>query len=83
MLELEPWLKRWTVDGWHEYLNAGESQTGLATLRQCTHTGRPAGTPEFISALEQSTVRLLAPRKGGRSKKPATNSRQHRLEFIA
>jgi hypothetical protein len=39
-----------------------------------THTGRPLGTADFVTALERSTLRLLAPQKGGRPKKPALDS---------
>jgi len=83
MLEMERWQERWTVAGWSEYLAARESQTDVNALRQCTHTGRPLGTPEFTAALEQTTSRRLAPRKGGRPKKPAADPRQHRLPFVA
>jgi hypothetical protein len=52
LLEMEPWRNRWNVSEWREYLAAGESEADLATLRQCTHTGRPLGSLEFIEALE-------------------------------
>jgi REP-associated tyrosine transposase len=83
MLDMELWRRRWTVAEWSSYLTAGESQTELTALRQCTHTGRPLGTPEFVAALEKSTLRLLAPRKGGRPKKSSADCRQHGLAFIA
>src|SRR5271155_2231219 len=66
-----------------EYLAAGESPSEVSALRRCTHTGRPLGTSEFVAALEQTTLRYLAPRKGGRPKKSAANSRQDRLPFVA
>jgi len=83
MLELERWQKRWTVAGWREYLAAGESPIEISALRQSTHTGRPLGSSEFVAALEQTTLRRLAPRKGGRPKKPVADSRQDRLPFVA
>jgi putative transposase len=83
MLAMERWRKRWTLAEWGEYLAAGESQTDVSQLRQCTHTGRPLGTSEFVAALEQSTLRRLAPRRGGRPKKPAADPRQHALTFVA
>jgi len=55
----------------------------VVALRQSTYTGRPLGTPEFIAALERSTLRLLAPRKGGRPKKGPPDSRQTNLSLIA
>lgn len=82
-LDMERWQKRWTVAEWSRFLTAGESQSDLAALRQCTHTGRPLGTPEFVAALEKSTLRVLAPQKGGRPNKSATDSRQSDLGFVA
>lgn len=83
MLELERWRKLWTPPEWSKYLTAAESQTDLTALRQCTHTGRPLGTPEFVAALEESTRRLLAPRKRGRPKKSSPDAKQHGLAFVA
>jgi putative transposase len=80
-LEMEQWRKRWSVSEWREYLAAGESEADLATLRQCTHTGRPLGSPEFIEALEKSMHRHLAPQKGGRPEKPIADARQTSLTF--
>jgi hypothetical protein len=44
---------------------------------------RPLGPPDFVAALEKSTSRLLAPRKGGRPPKPTFASRQSKLALIA
>jgi len=82
LLEMQPWRIHWTAAEWREYLTA-ESQSDLPALRHCTHTGRPLGTPEFVAALEQSTLRLLAPQKGGRPKKPSLDSPQRNLVLIA
>lgn len=83
MLEMEYWRKRWTVTAWQTFLAAGESQPNLTALRRCTHTGRPLGSPEFVATLEQATLRLLAPKKGGRPKKSSPDSRQHDFTFVA
>jgi len=83
LLEMGPWRQRWTLAEWGDYLRAGASPTDAATLRRHTHTGRPLGTPEFVRLLEQSTLRPLAPRKAGRAKKAATDSKQHGLAFVA
>jgi len=80
-LEMEQWRKRWTASEWREYLEAGESEADLATLRQCTHTGRPLGSPEFIEGLEKSMRRRLAPQKGGRPERPIADARQTSLTF--
>lgn len=70
VLELERWRERWTSAEWGQYLASGDVEGEVAALRQSTHTGRPLGTAEFVAALEQSTLRLLGPRKGGRPKRP-------------
>jgi putative transposase len=82
-LEMERWRKRWTVAEWAEYLAAAESATDVSALRQCTHTGRPLGTAEFVARLEQTTLRRLAPRKGGRPKNTAADSAQEDFAFVA
>lgn len=82
LLEMERWRERWTAAEWREYMAAGESRNDLCALRQCTHTGRPLGSAEFIGHLEEATSRTLAPRKGGRPKKPTNNS-QDGLAFVA
>jgi hypothetical protein len=61
----------------------GQPQPDLQALRQCTHTGRPLGTPDFVAALENSTLRHLAPRKGGRPIQSSTDSSQPSLTFVA
>jgi putative transposase len=83
ILDMERWQKRWTVAGWIEYLAAGESQSDASALRRCTHAGRPLGTSDFITALEQLTARRLAPQKGGRPRKPVGDARQSGLSFVA
>jgi putative transposase len=82
-LDMDRWRKRWTAPEWSQYLTAQESPTELTALRHCTHTGRPLGTPDFVAALEKSTLRLLAPRKGGRPKKSSIDPKQSRLGFVA
>ena len=84
LLEMHGWSQRWTPKEWSNYLSAGISPAQVAALRQCTHTGRPLGTPEFVTALEKSTLRPLAPRKAGRrSNQPVSDPAQHTLAFVA
>ena len=80
-LEMEMWRRHWSVSSWQKFLGVGEAESDLAALRQCTHTGRPLGTPEFIQALEQNMQRQLAPRKGGRRAKPLPDRKQQSLGF--
>ena len=75
-LQMERWRKRWTAAEWRQFLAAKEAPSEIATLRHCTHTGRPLGSPEFVAALEERLLRALAPRKGGRPHKASPYSRQ-------
>ena len=81
MLEMERWRQRWTAHEWRRFLGGGEAETDLRALRRCTHTWRPLGSPEFVAELETSTLRLLAPRKGGRPKR--LKSQPPTLSFVA
>ena len=83
MLEMERWRKRWTVSEWSQFLADRERVTEVNALRQFTHTGRPLGGAEFMAVLEQTTMRSLIPRKGGRPKKPVPNPRQTSLSSVA
>jgi hypothetical protein len=78
---MEEWNRYWSVESWRKFLNAGETDTQFADIRQCTHTGRPLGSVEFIEALEQKTSRQLAPRKGGRPTKTFADKRQGSILF--
>lgn len=82
-LEMKLWRARWTATSWREYLTEGESHARLTALRRCTYSGRPLGAADFVAGLERSTLRLLAPRKGGRPKKSITDPRQNGLAFTA
>src|SRR5208283_2136842 len=83
MLEMERWRKRWNAAEWGRFLADAESGAEVTALRHSTHTGRPLGSPDFVAALEKLTSRPLAPRKGGRPKKPAADSRQNSLVAVA
>ena len=63
-LTLEVWQSRWTVSTCHEDLAPGQMESKLAAIRQCTHTGRPLGTGEFVRGLEKIAPRRLARRSG-------------------
>ena len=43
----------------------GEIESRLAAIRQCTHTGRPLGSEEFVQALEESMKRSWLYRREG------------------
>ncbi len=80
-LDMTIWEQSWTHQRWKEFLDIGETEDQLAAIRQCTHTGRPLGSAEFIEALEQQTARRLAPRKGGRPARPVTDKKQSSILF--
>jgi putative transposase len=81
LLEMAPSREHWSVATWRSFLSAGETESELAAIRQCTHTGRPLGTTEFVKRLEETMHRHLAPRKGGRPAKLAADPGQGALEF--
>jgi putative transposase len=80
-LSTELWQNHWTNARWQDYLEAGETESELTSIRQCTHTGRPLGTQEFVHALEESMDRRLIPQKGGRPAKPRPDARQSDFDF--
>jgi len=80
-LAMEQWGERWDAASWSGFLAAGESESDRKAMRDCTHTGRPLGTEEFIHELEEAVKRPLAPQKGGRPAKLATEKRQGELYF--
>jgi putative transposase len=82
ILKMERWAKRWTPQEWVEFL-AAESPLEVSELRRSTHSGRPLGTPEFVAALEKSTLRRLAARKPGRRRQSPLEASQATLTFVA
>jgi len=80
-LEMGTWRSRWDSVSWREYLAVPQTEGELRAIRQCTHTGRPLGTAEFVESLEQTLRRRLAPQKGGRRAKAAVDDRQAVLSF--
>ena len=81
-LDMETWSKRWSAESWRAYLETNEPDDELAEIRQCTHSGRPLGTPDFVHSLEDVTRRRLAPEKGGRHRNIVTpDPRQKVITF--
>jgi REP-associated tyrosine transposase len=78
-LAMEEWKQRWDVSSWKDFLAAGETESERMAIRECTHTGRPLGTEEFVHELEEATKRTLAPQKGGRPVKIAKDKQQGEL----
>ena len=80
LLELGQWQARWDTSNWRQYLREKDCEEETAAIRQCTHTGRPLGTTEFVRAMETATQRCLTPLKRGRRKR-TENDRQRTLAF--
>ena len=83
VLEMERWSQRWSVGEWQSFLSEAESPAALDRLRQFTHTGRPLGSPEFVTELEASMLRPLAARKKGRRKTATPDPRQLSFTSVA
>jgi len=83
LLELAPWQERWDSESWLRYLREKDAEEEVAALRECTHTGRPFGAPEFVKAMEAATQRCLTLQRRGRRKKKteATDGEQSTLAF--
>ncbi len=54
------------IDDWKEWLSGREDDVSVNDIRRLTHTGRPCGSPEFITQLENLLKRTLGPKKRGR-----------------
>jgi putative transposase len=80
-LAMELWQARWSACSWRTFLAAGETDSELTTIRQCTHTGRPLGTREFVVSLEHEMHRTLAAQKRGRPRKVPAEDQQGTLGF--
>jgi hypothetical protein len=78
---MEAWKERWDVPSWREFPAAGDTEPGRMAMRQCTHTGRPLGTEEFVHKLEEAAKRPLAPRKGGHPARLVKEERQGEILF--
>jgi putative transposase len=73
LIRVESLLAR--IGDWREFLAYGASAEELEAIRSHESTGRPLGSPAFVSRLEKRLGRTLARQKPG--PKPATTG-QHR-----
>ena len=66
LLDREAWRELCPLNDWVDVLAAPTPEEQLAArLRQATRTGRPLGSPEFISELEGRLQRMLTRQKPG------------------
>ena len=63
LVSVNPMLDR--VSDWREYLGADENIDIQQRIRECTRTGRPGGTDDFLNKLEGQTKRILHKGKPG------------------
>jgi len=63
LVEVAPLLGR--CGDFASFLGGPEDQQATRALRIAETTGRPAGTPEWVRAIEERSGRSLAPRKRG------------------
>ena len=57
------------IKDWSEWLSAGDNESAVKFIRNCTKTGRPCGSESYIKELELITGRILTPRRIGRPRK--------------
>jgi putative transposase len=63
LVRVQPLLER--VPGWRDYLAQGVSDDERETIRTHESTGRPLGSPAFVTRLEKRLGRTLARQKPG------------------
>lgn len=69
MLDAEWWQLRWSASEWRAILaDRAESDDLLRTIREATYSGRPFGSKQFVTALEERLGRKLDLRADRRSK---------------
>jgi putative transposase len=66
MLDPEWWQARSLDEEWRGIL--GSEEQGLQAIREATYTGRPLGSKQFVTDLEEKLGRVLKVRPGGRAK---------------
>ncbi len=71
-LSMRAWREWFTTDEWRLMLAADTLAEADRQLRQCTYSGRPLGSADFIQRGEEALGRPLRARKRGRPRKEAT-----------
>jgi putative transposase len=68
LVEVAPLLDR--LGDFETFLDASEDQQATRMLRAAETTGRPAGSPQWLSGIEKRSGRSLAPKKRGPKPRP-------------
>jgi putative transposase len=79
LIDLARWRAAWTREGWSQYLMDPGGEEEADAIRRNTHSGRPLGAPGFVTGLEETLKRRLAPDCGGRPSKQSCDDRQDDL----
>ena len=65
----------WNAADWPDYPMDDGAGEGAGAIRRGTHTGRPLGTPDFVTSIERALLQRLTPESGGRPREgPAERS---------
>jgi hypothetical protein len=80
-LDIDLWKQQWSSTTWKQYLAEPGAEEDVEVIRQCTDTGRPLGTEEFVKTLEKTLGRVLTPQPGGRPPKRTDDSDQELFSF--
>jgi len=81
LLDMEWWRQRWTPENWCRMLaDQPESDREWDAIRRATFTGRPLGSRQFVSNLEEQLGRILELRCGGRARR-MMNEHEQQLQL--
>lgn len=69
LIAMQRWQKTWEAKAWRQWLRRPEDEEDLNRIRAHTQTGRPLGSNNFLSRLENRLKRRLRPLPVGRPKK--------------
>ncbi len=69
LLDLYAWTRTYPPSDWKEYLREKENELSTDLIRVSTNRGRPLGSDNFISKLEELTGRKLHPLPHGHPRK--------------
>ncbi len=69
LLDLSDWSSAWPGESWHDYLILPAEPGEIELVRLSTTIGRPLGSDDFVTRLEEQTGRRLHPYTVGRPKK--------------
>lgn len=67
LVKVSPMLER--VNNWNEYLGSPTDPENATLIRKHSKTGRPLGSDQFLSTLENITGRVLRLKRAGRKPK--------------